>query len=214
MAINTSNTITTASKVTKALKSLAIDNQAVVADVANRAKGTRGGLKGARHNGDTVRLLGDILASAGIARDSVDAMAIAMSIAVAHGQLAWVLCPSAEGELVDGPLPLASLKHKDLPEGAAVANIPPCGSFKGGLEVVASATIGKVAGLCLWRMRQGALVPCVVLAPVGKALTAINEAAKAANITPAMVAMVAHLASANAGGRALAALAALAKAAK
>ena len=191
-----------------------------VAALAGRATGSGGGYKGARHTAETVAALAAALAAAGIAPADPAALPLSMAVAAGAGFLRWILAPCEDGTLAPGKAPLAPLGFDpaSIPEGAAVAIIPPCGAFPGGLEVLAPASIpasGKrkaKEGLALFRMKGGSLAPVVILAE-GDTLAAVNATAEATGIPASAVALLAHLRADNQGGRMIASLAAASAAA-
>ena len=195
---------TASNKASKAFASVSLSQLASAA--SSRAVGSGAGYKGKRTLPEAVQAL----QASGLDLDTPAAAVVAMALAIGSGWLRWVLVPNDDGTFSSGKAPLAPAKHKELPEGAAVAKIPACGAFGGGLEVVAQGTIqGKKTskqGLCLYRMVKGSLAPVVCLVEDdSKAHKELLETAKAASLEPVVVALLAHIASNNQGGAILAA---------
>lgn len=199
-------------KAVRALASIPAPDADAVAALAGRTVGTGGGYKGPRHDEATLAALSAVLDASGVAIDSPTALTLCFAVCAGAGYLRWVMRPSdsGDGTLAPGKAPLAPVDIDDVPANAAVAVIPACGAFPGGLEIVAPATIpasGKAkakSGLALYRMRGGTLAPVLILAPDGKAREAVAAIAAASGMSESAAALVAHLAGDNQGGRMLA----------
>ena len=206
-------TITAPVKARKALSLASLDLAKLHAYAASRTTGSGGGYKGARHDEATTAALRAALAAGKVDIASPAAAILSFAAAIGGGHCRWIMAPASDGTFTHGPKPLAPVNHKEIPQGAAVAQIPPCGAFQGGLEIVAPATItGKKStknGIALWRMVKGELSPVVMLLEDGsKAYAAAQQAADAASVPLATVALLAHLTAHNQGGKGLALVAA------
>lgn len=184
-----------------------------VSATAARKTGSGAGWKGDRHNTESVQLLKASL-DAGKLPAYVDtdkgpaphpmAAALSFAVAISAGHCRWILAPSEDGTWTLGHRPLAPVEiaGEALPANAATIVIPPCGAFRGGLEVVAPDNKGN---MCLWRMVKGEPAPVVKLAKIaegtkGDTLQALATAC-----------LVDHLAAHNQGGAGLVAVAAMSK---
>lgn len=207
-------TITTPAKANTILKKASVPDEEVIAHVLTRSVGTGGGYKGARHSQDTVALLKEALETSKVNIDTPEAYALSMSVTAAFGNLRWHMRPADDGTWTQGPHPFAPLNHTTFPNGAAIAKLPPCGSFAGGYEVVArgirhaSGKAKEKRGIFVYRMSKGTLevTPALLLEEGTSAWAKMEEVANAAQQPLEMVVLLNHMASDNQGGKAIAAL--------
>jgi hypothetical protein len=147
--------------------------------------GANDGFEGNRRSDTLVARFQNALKSANVALNSIEAGALAVSVAIDGGMLRWVLTVEPNGKTKEGKAPLLT----EAPEGAASVKIPALGAFRGGYECVKD---GKVL-----RSRDGKPTAVAKVTP----LTANEQAAvKAAGISADEALLLKHLASHNMGG--------------
>lgn len=203
---NSPATVKASAKGRKAAQSISLDLSRRALLASNRKSGKGGGYLGKRNDEETNQALVQAFEAAGLnpnnPKHALDCALVSFAAAAGAGNLKMILVPQDDGTFTQGAKPMPPLSYKGaLPAGAAVAALPPCGAFSGGLAIIAKHP--TKGGFTYWRMVKGELSPCAVIYE-GKAVTEAQEKADLAKVPLESVLLHMHLQDSRNGGAALA----------